>query len=324
MDLIKWDKIKSEIAECQDIVKLTKLSYSVEAVQKWSKQSGQSLETQNEVAAYRLRLDRKRGQWVDENIPEKGGNPTDQLAKNSRLIKPTLKEAGIGHNESPKLRALASIPEEAFEEHIIKTKKDGKELTSSGILNLSKNIEREKRATQTETPEIDDKKFRILYSDPPWKYSADFMNKYGHAESHYKTMTQEELCDLPVKEMTEDDAVLFLWVTSPKLPEGLAVLKAWGFKYKTSFVWNKLKHNFGHYNSVRHEFLLIGGKGKSTPDAKELHPSVIDIERAKHSEKPEYFREMIDKLYIRGKRRELFARGKVPPNWDGWGYENED
>ena len=72
MELVRWDKIKSEIAECQDIIKLTKLSYSLDAVQKWSKQSGQSLETQNEIAEYRLRLDRKRGQWVEENIPKEG------------------------------------------------------------------------------------------------------------------------------------------------------------------------------------------------------------------------------------------------------------
>ena len=111
-----------------------------------------------------------------------------------------------------------------------------------------------------------------------------------------------------------------MWTTSPKLEQAFQVIKAWGFNYKTSFVWDKIKHNFGYYNSVRHEFLLIAGQGKSTPDVKELHDSVISIERTEHSEKPEYFRELIDKLYPTGNRIELFARKKTK-GWETWGAE---
>ena len=134
-------------------------------------------------------------------------------------------------------------------------------------------------------------------------------------------MSIEELCALPVADVRADDCVLFMWTTSPKLEQAFQVIKAWGFKYKTSFVWDKVKHNFGYYNSVRHEFLLIAGHGSSTPDVKELHDSVISIERSgKHSEKPEYFRELIDKLYTTGNKVELFARNKVE-GWDTWGAE---
>lgn len=147
------------------------------------------------------------------------------------------------------------------------------------------------------------------------------MDKYGHAKSHYSTMSIEELCALPVADIRADNCVLFMWTTSPKLEQAFKVIKAWGFNYKTSFVWDKVKHNFGYYNSVRHEFLLIAGHGSSTPDVKELHDSVISIERSdKHSEKPEYFRELIDKLYPTGNRVELFARNKVD-GWDTWGAE---
>ena len=147
------------------------------------------------------------------------------------------------------------------------------------------------------------------------------MDKYGHAKSHYSTMSIEELCNLPVVDIRADDCVLFMWTTSPKLEQAFQVIKAWGFKYKTSFVWDKVKHNFGYYNSVRHEFLLIAGHGSSTPDVKELHDSVISIERSdKHSEKPEYFRELIDNIYTTGNRIELFARNKVD-GWETWGAE---
>ena len=99
-------------------------------------------------------------------------------------------------------------------------------------------------------------------------------------------------------------------------------MKAWGFDYKTSFVWDKVKHNMGHYNSVRHEFLLIGGRGKSAPDVQKLYDSVQVIERTdNHSEKPLQFLEIIDELYVHGERIELFARKAQKTNWSYWGDE---
>lgn len=122
------------------------------------------------------------------------------------------------------------------------------------------------------------KKYKIIYADPAWKYN-DKQNtpKLGGAVKHYQTMTIKELCNLPVKCLTEDNAVLFIWTTSPLLEETFAVIKAWGFKYKSSFVWDKIKHNMGHYNSVRHELLLICTKGSCTPEIKKLFDSVVSI-----------------------------------------------
>ena len=127
---------------------------------------------------------------------------------------------------------------------------------------------------------------------------------------------------MPVPETLDENAVLFLWTTSPLLEEAFAVIRAWGFKYKASFVWDKIKHNMGHYNSVRHEFLLIATRGSCTPDVSKLFDSVVSVERsAKHSEKPEIFREMIDTLYTSGRKIELFARKSVP-GWDVWGNQS--
>ena len=131
-------------------------------------------------------------------------------------------------------------------------------------------------------------------------------------------MSIAELCDLPVADIAEDNAVLFLWTTSPILEECFQVIKAWGFKYKASFVWDKIKHNMGHYNSVRHEFLLICTRGSCTPDVVKLFDSVQSIERTEHSKKPEKFREIIDTLYTHGNRVELFAR-QPADGWEVWG-----
>lgn len=161
------------------------------------------------------------------------------------------------------------------------------------------------------------RKYRVIYADPPWSYNdKQNIEVLGGAEKHYLTMPLNDICKLPVP--AEDNAVLFIWVTSPMLEDCFKVINAWGFKYKTSFVWDKVAHNMGHYNSVRHEFLLICTRGSCTPDVAKLFDSVVSIERTEHSRKPKEFRDMIDTLYPIGNRLEMFAR-EAPDGWDVWG-----
>jgi len=199
----------------------------------------------------------------------------------------------------------------------------------SGKKTLSQ-VQREIRQEElsARTPPPPTGKYRVIYADPPWKYndtmaiSKDGLSEnYGPAEAHYPPMTIPELCSLPVKDIAEDDAVLFIWTTSPLLEDTFPIIKAWGFKYKTSFVWDKVKHNMGHYNSVRHEFLLVCTRGSCTPDVKKLFDSVQSIERSdKHSQKPQEFRDIIDTIYTQGTRIELFAREQAN-GWELWGNE---
>jgi N6-adenosine-specific RNA methylase IME4 len=166
-------------------------------------------------------------------------------------------------------------------------------------------------------------KFRVIYADPAWSYNdKQDTPQLGGAAKHYDTMSVSEICSLPVNEISEKDSVLFLWVTSPLLEDAFTVIKTWGFKYKTSFVWDKVKHNMGHYNSVRHEMLLIATKGSCTPDNKTLYDSVQSIERNdNHSEKPIEFLNIIDDLYNYGNKLEMFCRNIKKDKWYGWGNE---
>jgi N6-adenosine-specific RNA methylase IME4 len=166
-------------------------------------------------------------------------------------------------------------------------------------------------------------KFRIIYADPAWSYNdKQETPMLGGASKHYNTMSVSEISNLPVKNISEKDAVLFLWVTSPLLEDAFEVIKSWGFKYKTSFIWDKVKHNMGHYNSVRHELLLIATKGSCVPDNKKLYDSVQSIERNdNHSEKPIEFLNIIDDLYLYGNKLEMFCRKIKKQNWYGWGNE---
>lgn len=163
-------------------------------------------------------------------------------------------------------------------------------------------------------------KYRVIYADPPWAYGNSMPEYFTEQKDHYTLMTMDEICQLPIDNISEDNGVLFLWVTSPILEECFRVINSWGFRYKSSFVWDKIKHNMGHYNSVRHEFLLIATKGSCQPDIQKLYDSVQSIERRAHSEKPEDFRAIIDHIYPLGARIELFARKSVK-GWDAYGNE---
>ncbi len=171
--------------------------------------------------------------------------------------------------------------------------------------------------------QVKDKKYRIIYADPPWKYGNSMPLGTTEPQDYYLLMDTHDICAMPIKDITEKDAVLFLWSTSPHLPEALEVAKAWGFTYKTTFIWDKIKHNMGHYNSVRHEVLLVCTKGACTPDVKRLFDSVVSEERTEHSKKPNVFREIIETIYTYGNKIELFAR-ETPEGWDVFGNQSNN
>ncbi len=235
------------------------------------------------------------------------GGAKRELPKNA----PTLAELGISKKVASVAQQLAAL-DAATREAIAQ-----RETTIAKVRRQRKADELRKAVS------LPDAKYRVLYADPPWSYNdkADEGSvQAGGAARHYPSMKIPELCALPVATLCEDHAVLFLWVTSPLLFESAAVIKAWGFAYKASFVWDKVKHNMGHYNSVRHEFLLVCTRGSCTPDVVELFDSVQSIERTSHSTKPDAFRTIIETLYPHGKRLELFARQEAP-GWDSYGNE---
>lgn len=167
--------------------------------------------------------------------------------------------------------------------------------------------------------------FRVLYADPPWQYSDSGVptsGALGKAERHYPTMPLSEICKLPVEAHALPDAVLFLWVPAPMLPQAFPVIEAWGFTYKTGIVWDKVLGNWGHYVRVHHEHLLIATRGSCMPDVPTPMPDSVQVIRRGdvHSEKPEEFRRLIEKLYTRGPYLELFGRKRV----DGWSVFGND
>lgn len=169
------------------------------------------------------------------------------------------------------------------------------------------------------------KKYNIIYADPPWQY--DRKKVQGAAEWHYDTMSVEDICKLGIEEITDKDAVLFLWATFPKLSEALRVIKAWGFQYKTvAFVWLKQNksgkgwfYGLGFWTRGNAEICLLATKGKPHRYSNAVHQFIISPLR-QHSQKPDETRDKIVALMGNLPRVELFARTKTD-GWDVWGNE---
>jgi len=162
-------------------------------------------------------------------------------------------------------------------------------------------------------------KFSIIYADPPWKFESSSSSTRA-VENHYPTLELEKIKEIKVP--ADDNAILFLWTPALEIEGALEVMKAWGFSYRTSMVWVKDKIGLGFYVRMKHEFLLIGikGDGIGTPLPENRPESVIFAERTEHSKKPDIFYEIIEKMYPKHSKIELFARSKRE-GWEVWGNE---
>ena len=176
----------------------------------------------------------------------------------------------------------------------------------------------------------EEKKYQIIYADPPWKYNSRANHKTrfrGGACGHYDLISMDKIKALPIPELAEENCVLFLWTTFPYLEDQIKLFKHWGFKYKTlGFSWIKTNlkagtpfFGVGYYAKSNCEVCLMGIKGKMKPVSNKIS-SVIIAPRRKHSQKPEEVREKIVELFGDVPRIELFAREKTE-GWDSIGND---
>jgi len=169
-------------------------------------------------------------------------------------------------------------------------------------------------------------KYSILYADPPWHYEDRLQhngfNTTGSALTHYPTMKLDELKALNIKDIAEKDCLLFMWSSSPHLPQAIELMNAWGFEYKTvAFVWDKVKVNPGYYTLSQCELCLVGKKGKiPSPRGSRNVKQFLTEMRTTHSKKPDEIRNRIARMFPEQKKIELFAR-QTTEGWDVFGNE---
>lgn len=179
--------------------------------------------------------------------------------------------------------------------------------------------------------------FGAIYADPPWKFETwgDQTNSAHAVERHYSTMTASEILELPVGDLAAPDSVLFLWATWPTIEQAFAVIKAWGFTYKTcAFCWTKadgrqpdmftdsvpVQMGTGYWTRANTEPCLLATRGQPKRVHNDVRQALIEPRR-QHSRKPDCVPGRIERL-VAGPYLELFARTQRP-GWTAWGNQTE-
>jgi len=275
----------------------------------------------------------KKKDIIARQAKEKQKTHTEQGYQKSgeavRTDKELAKMAGVSHDTIYKIEKIEKQATEPLKEKI-----------KSGEVSINQAYQTVKREEKIEavkekfieptakTKSIDifttDKKYSIIYADPAWSY---FEGGNKNQSLHYSTMSIDEICNLPIKRITDDNCILFLWVTYPILQEAFKVIESWGFKYSTAgFVWVKKNKNTdtpfigcGSWTRANSELCLIATKG-SVLRLDAGISQVIESPIEEHSKKPVIARQLITRLVGELPRIELFSR-KQTDGWDVWGNE---
>lgn len=330
--LVKLGGLVRGLAEVKDAPSAKQMMDVAAAMEVYAKKAKMGQDAVNHAAGIKLDAERMLGQYLKATPNTPAGRPKQIGADSAPIIDelrpPTLAELGISKKLSAEAQRLASIPAEEFAK------------VKSGEMKPSMAFRNQKR---TELPEkiaaLPAGKFRLIYADPPWKYGDERagLEKEGTAAAaQYPTMEVDAICAFSdddgrhVSDLGAADSVLFMWATFPLLEDGLAVMKAWKYDYKTAFVWDKQRSNIGNYHDASCELLMIGVRGSCPIEIDTRIKQVQAIPRSEHSRKPERWREIIESLYpsaiVDGpnlRAVELFRRGTAPSGWVIWGNESE-
>lgn len=285
-----------------------------------------------DATEYQMRAERRLGEVLAQ-AKEQGLFRQGRQQKSTAgelFSRPTLAEAGIDKKLSARAQGRASIAERAFEAMI-----DGvRERIASGaatVIDKEAKLEEGRMRRQTRERVLGEyqqalpvKKYGVIVADPEWRFEP-WSRRTGmdrSADNHYPTSCLEVIKARDVASIAADDCVLFLWATAPMLPHALAVMEAWGFDYRSNYVWAKDRVGTGYWNRNAHEHLLVGVKGNiPAPAPGTQRPSLIEGHVGKHSAKPEAFLEMIEQYFPNLPKIELNRRGPARKGWQAWGNE---
>lgn len=330
MQLQRYDAACRALAEAKSIDEAKDVRDKSEAIRAYAKQA-KNRQLEVDAAEIRMRAERRLGEIIKAQ-KETVGLATGGDAMRARFqpgteVRPTLADAGIDKKLSSRAQKLAAVPEAEFEGMLGEWRERVGRENERVTTNLLKAGERVRNNDSLTAPEIPEGKYSVIYADPPWTFNVwSGEGKDRAAENHYPTMTQSEIEALPVADMAADDCALFMWAVMPQLPEALAVIKAWGFTYKTcAFTWVKTTKDgerpamgMGYWTRANAEVCLLATKGSPTRLNADV-AQVITSPRMEHSRKPDEAAARIERL-LGGPYIELFAR-RPRAGWDVWGNQ---
>jgi N6-adenosine-specific RNA methylase IME4 len=273
-------------------------------------------------------------------LPPRGQPPKAEknCAAPEQFSRVTLEEAGIDRKLSARAQKKAGIATKTFDAMVARMRDDivtgrrAADILQSAKADVQKEARRElQRVLSDKTATLPGgRKMPVIYADPATKFCAGIGNR--SAENHYRTMSIDELCALPVAERCLPDCQAFVWSTVPQLANTITrILPAWGgFEYSSHCMWDKTSQDHerefgpGFVFRNQHEVLIYATRGRP-PGPKVAPPSIYRERKREHSRKPDYFRQMIIDMTGGLPVLELFARvdaeHPLPRRFEGWGNE---
>ena len=327
--LIKYDAACRAITAAKQVDEVKKIRDVSIAMRAYAKQADNH-ELEADALEIRMRATRRMDQMRQEQkatvgLAKGGGDKkSNHRVKQKPSDPPTLAEAGIDKNLANEGRKLGALSERDFEKAVNSARGAIGKVVKDAVRATGKKSNRTERELELGAKQraLPDRRYGVIYADPPWRFEP-YSRETGMdraADNHYPT---EDIATIASMEIpAADDCVLFLWATVPRLPQALHVMAAWGFQYKSHFVWVKDRIGTGYWTRNKHELLLIGTRGDiPAPAPGEQFESVQHPPLGEHSAKPFEFRGIIEEMFPNLPRIELFARGEIVLGWDRWGNE---
>jgi N6-adenosine-specific RNA methylase IME4 len=318
----------AKVAEATTIDEVKQIRDAAEATRGQSKKIDLTEDIAVDAAAIKVNATRQLGQLLKATELAKGA-PGNQytgkkVVRSQAATGPLrLRDLGITKSESSRAQQVASLPATTFNKYVKECIESRQEPTTAGLLRVAK----QQTVNATVLPEdhssprfvrdlqkliAEGRRFSTIYADPPWKY--DNQGTRAATNNHYPTMTVEQIAAEPVADLAADNCHLHLWTTNGFLPAAFSIIEAFGFTYKSIFLWVKPTLGIGNYWRCSHEFLLFACKGH-LPFRDRGQRSWIELDRQGHSEKPEEIRSLVEKVSP-GPYLELY--GRVVPENPAW------
>lgn len=321
VDLIALERLAQAIDEAREPIELVEIADRAEAYRRFAQRARLGLQLQNKFAELRLRAERRLGTML-VTMERLHGRPGKSVAS-ARL--PRLSELGVTRKLSSRSQKLAAVPTRLFETFIRDAVRTETEIFTRALL---KHAERKLAAQQNRRKIvggiIDDlvefsrtgPKMGTIYIDPPWRIP-------GASVLPYETMEPDELARLPIAELAANPRChLHLWAGNGFLFDAERVIRDWGFRVVSTFVWVTNTPGRGNYWRDSHALLLTAVRGRDDRFDDHGLRSWIECPRGGHSEKPDEVRDLIARASP-APRLELFAT-KSSPGWHVWGHAVRD